>query len=295
MALKDKEPPKADIGILGGTGLYEMEGFSDVREVKLETPFGSPSDAFVTGTLEGRRVAFLSRHGRGHRFMPGDVNYRANVLGFKALGVRQVISVSSVGSLKEEIRPRDIVVADQFIDRTRRPNTFFGDGVVAHIGFAHPVCPELSGVIFRVGSGLGLRMHMGGTYVCIEGPAFSTIAESKAYRSLQADVIGMTGATEAKLFREAEICYATLNLATDYDVWREGEETVSVDLIMENLRLNIDNAKAIVRRTVAALPPEPGGGCGCESALRGAVVTAPALIPKAARERLGLILCKYLG
>lgn len=295
MALKDKEPPAADIGILGGTGLYEMEGFTDVREVRLETSFGSPSDAFVTGTLDDRRVAFLSRHGRGHRLMPGEVNYRANVLGFKTLGVRQVISVSSVGSLKEEIRPRDIVLADQFIDRTRRPNTFFGDGVVAHIGFAHPVCPELSGVLHSVGAGLGLRIHMGGAYVCIEGPAFSTVAESKAYRSLGADIIGMTGATEAKLFREAEICYATLNLVTDYDVWRDGEETVSVDLIMENLRLNIDNAKAIVRRTVAALPPEPAGACGCESALRGAVVTAPALIPKAARERLGLILGRYLG
>ena len=294
MTFVREEPPQADIGILGGTGLYVIEGIRDVREVPLDTPFGRPSDAFVTGTVEGRRVAFLSRHGRGHRFLPAEVNYRANAFGFKALGVRRVISVSSVGSLREEVRPRDIVLADQFYDRTRRANTFFGEGIVAHIGFARPVCPDLSRVLYNIGTGLGLRMHPKGIYICIEGPAFSTIAESRAYRSLGFDVIGMTGATEAKLFREAEICYATLNLVTDYDVWRENTESVSVDLIMENLRLNIDNAKALVRKAVAALPAEPGGACGCADALRGAIVSDPALVSKETKDRLRPLIGKYM-
>ena len=294
MTFVREEPPQADIGILGGTGLYEIEGIRDVREVPLDTPFGRPSDAFVTGTVEGRRVAFLSRHGRGHRFLPAEVNYRANAFGFKTLGVRRVISVSSVGSLREEVRPRDIVLADQFYDRTRRANTFFGEGIVAHIGFARPVCPDLSRVLYNIGTGLGLRMHPKGIYICIEGPAFSTIAESRAYRSLGFDVIGMTGATEAKLFREAEICYATLNLVTDYDVWRDNTESVSVDLIMENLRLNIDNAKALVRKAVAALPAEPGGACGCADALRGAIVSDPALVPKETKDRLRPLIGKYM-
>ena len=294
MTFVREEPPQADIGILGGTGLYVIEGIRDVREVPLDTPFGRPSDAFVTGTVEGRRVAFLSRHGRGHRFLPAEVNYRANAFGFKALGVRRVISVSSVGSLREEVRPRDIVLADQFYDRTRRANTFFGEGIVAHIGFARPVCPDLSRVLYNIGTGLGLRMHPKGIYICIEGPAFSTIAESRAYRSLGFDVIGMTGATEAKLFREAEICYATLNLVTDYDVWRDNTESVSVDLIMENLRLNIDNAKALVRKAVAALPAEPGGACGCADALRGAIVSDPALVSKETKDRLRPLIGKYM-
>jgi 5'-methylthioadenosine phosphorylase len=294
MALSNDELSRADIGILGGTGLYEIEGLTDVREVLLDTPFGRPSDAFVIGRVEGRRVAFLSRHGRGHRLLPAEVNYRANAFGFKTLGVRRVISVSSVGSLKEEVRPRDIVLADQFYDRTHRAHTFFGEGIVGHIGFAHPVCPDLSRVLFDIGKGLGLRMHPGGTYICIEGPAFSTIAESRTYRSWGCDVIGMTGATEAKLFREAEICYATLNLVTDYDVWRDEGESVSVDLIMENLRLNIDNAKAIVRKAVASLPAEPGTACGCAEALRGAIVTDPTLVPRETRDRLRPIIGKYL-
>jgi 5'-methylthioadenosine phosphorylase len=294
MAHSADERPGADIGILGGTGLYEIEGLRDVREITLHTPFGSPSDAFVTGAIEGRRVAFLSRHGRGHRFLPAEVNYRANAFGFKMLGVRKVISVNSVGSLKEEIRPRDIVLADQFYDRTRRPNTFFGDGIVAHIGFARPVCPDLSRVLLGIGTGLDLRMHMGGTYLCIEGPAFSTVAESRTYRSWGCDVIGMTGATEAKLFREAEICYATLNLVTDYDVWREDEETVSVDLIFENLRRNIDNAKALVREAVVALPEGSGAACGCGDALRGAIVTDPAFVSRETKDRLRPLIGKYL-
>jgi 5'-methylthioadenosine phosphorylase len=294
MSLSQDERPRADIGILGGTGLYEIEGIRDVREVRIHTPFGEPSDAYMIGTLEGRCVAFLSRHGRGHRLLPAEVNYRANAFGFKTLGVRRVISVSSVGSLKEEVRPRNIVLADQFYDRTRRANTFFGEGIVAHIGFARPVCPDLSRALYDIGTGLGLRVHPGGTYICIEGPAFSTIAESRVYRSWGCDVIGMTGATEAKLFREAEICYATLNLVTDYDVWRDEGETVSVDLIMENLRLNIDNAKAVVRGAVATLPAEPGGACGCAEALRGAIVTDPALVPREAKDRLRPIIGKYL-
>jgi 5'-methylthioadenosine phosphorylase len=293
MALAQDSGPTAEIGILGGTGLYEIDGLHDVREVPLHTPFGSPSDAYVTGTIEGRRVAFLSRHGRGHRHLPAEVNYRANAFGFKLLGVKKVISVSSVGSLKEEIRPRDIVLADQFYDRTRRPNTFFGDGIVAHIGLAKPVCPGLSRSLYEIGTGLGLRMHRGGTYICIEGPAFSTIAESRIYRSWGCDIIGMTGATEARLFREAEICYATLNLVTDYDVWRAEEESVSVELILENLFRNIDNAKAIVRKAVMAAPA-PAEACACGEALRGAIVTKPELISRETRERLKPLIGKYL-
>ena len=294
MACVQDSGPTADLGILGGTGLYEIDGLGDVREVLVHTPFGSPSDAYIVGTLEGRRVAFLSRHGRGHRLMPSEVNYRANAFGFKKLGVQRVISVSSVGSLKEEILPRDIVLADQFHDRTRRPNTFFGDGIVAHIGFARPVCPDLSRVLLGIGTGLGLRIHMGGTYLCIEGPAFSTVAESQTYRSWGCDVIGMTGATEAKLFREAEICYAALNLVTDYDVWREDEETVSVDLILENLRANVDNAKALVRKAVVELPEGPAGACGCGNALRGAIVTDPAFVSRETKDRLRPLIGKYL-
>jgi len=296
MPLKQEAPnPQADIGILGGTGLYEIDGIRDVREITLDTPFGRPSDAYITGTLEGKRVAFLSRHGRGHRLLPAEINYRANAYGFKALGVRRLISVNSVGSLKEEIRPRDIVLADQFYDRTRRPNTFFGEGIVAHIGFARPVCPDLSRDLFEAGRKLGLRMHLGGTYICIEGPAFSTIAESRIYRSWGCDVIGMTGATEARLFREAEICYSTLNLATDYDVWRADEESVSVELILENLKRNIDNAKALIKNAVAALPPAGSETCGCGEALRNTIVTDPALIPVETLENLRLIVGKYVS
>ena len=283
---------RADIGILGGTGLYEIDGIRDIREISLDTPFGKPSDVYVVGKLEGKRVAFLSRHGRGHRLMPGEINYRANTYGFKMLGVGRIISVNSVGSLKEEIRPRDIVLADQFYDRTRRQNTFFGDGIVAHISFARPVCPELSRFLYEAGKGLGLRIHLGGTYLCIEGPAFSTVAESRAYRSWGYDVIGMTGATEAKLCREAEICYSTLSLATDYDVWHVEEKSVSVELILENMRLNIGNAKAIIKAAVAALPT--GAACGCGEALRNTIVTDPALIPSGAKERLRVIIGKYV-
>jgi len=285
---------RATIGILGGTGLYHMEGLTDVREVKLTTPFGPPSDAYILGRLAGRSVAFLSRHGRGHRLLPAEVNYRANIYGFKLLGVERLISVNSVGSLREEIRPKDIVFADQFFDRTRRPNTFFGGGLVAHISFAQPVCPALSRLLYDTAVGLGVRAHLGGTYLCIEGPAFSSKAESNIYRAWGCDVIGMTSATEAKLCREAEICYATMNLATDYDVWHGTEASVSVELILENLRLNIEHAKTVIRKAVAALGPERDAACGCGEALKNTLVTSPDLIPAKVKAALRPLIGKYL-
>ncbi|MFQ6037508.1 MAG: S-methyl-5'-thioadenosine phosphorylase, partial [Candidatus Aminicenantales bacterium] len=250
MSMTDASLPEAEIGILGGTGLYEIEGIQVIQELSLDTPFGSPSDVYVIGRTGGRTIAFLNRHGRGHRILPSEINYRANILGFKMLGVSRIISVNSVGSLKEEIRPRDIVLSDQFFDRTRRKSTFFGSGIAVHISFAQPVCPELSRILFRAGEAQGVRVHSRGTYICIEGPAFSTKAESQIYRSWGCDVIGMTSATEARLCREAEMCYATLNLVTDYDVWHEEEESVSVELILENLRQNIQNAKKIIQKAL---------------------------------------------
>jgi 5'-methylthioadenosine phosphorylase len=290
----DTYMPSADIGILGGTGLYEIEGIGDVREVRLETPFGEPSDPYLIGTLEGRRVAFLSRHGQGHRLLPAEINYRANIYGFKMLGVGQVISVNSVGSLKADIRPRDIVLADQFFDRTRRQGTFFGAGIVAHISFGRPVCPDLSRSLYEAAIGLGLRAHPGGTYICIEGPAFSSKAESVTYKSWGCDIIGMTAATEARLCREAEICYATMNLVTDYDVWHAEEEAVSVELIFQNLCHNIGNARAVIKRAVAGLDPERAAACECGRALRNTIVTSPDLIPRDTRDRLRLLIGKYL-
>ncbi len=290
-----KEPlSKAEIGILGGTGLYEMEGIKDLEEIKLTTPFGDPSDAYILGTLEGKRVVFLSRHGRGHRYLPSDINYRANIYGFKLLGVSRLIAVNSCGSLKEEIKPRDIVLSDQFFDRTRRRSTFFGDGIAAHISFAQPVCPELLNYLYQAGQLLNLSIHKGGSYLCIEGPAFSTKAESKIYRLWGCDVIGMTAATEAKLSREAEICYVTINLVTDYDVWHEEEETVSVELILENLRLNIANAKALIKKALALLPPQRSNLCPCSNALANSIVTQPDLIPAEIKDKLALIIGKYL-
>jgi 5'-methylthioadenosine phosphorylase len=286
--------PRAALGILGGTGLYEIEGFRDTRELRLRTPFGEPSCAYVVGTLGGRRVAFLARHGQGHRLLPAEVNYRANIYGFKKLGVERLISVNSVGSLRAEVRPRDIAFPDQFFDRTRRTNTFFGGGIVAHVSLAQPVCPELARVLHETALGLGLRSHLGGTYVCIDGPAFSTKAESRAYRAWGGDLIGMTAATEAKLCREAEICYATMSLATDYDVWHETEEPVTVELVLQNLTANIANAKAVIRKALAALGPRREAGCDCGSALKNTIVTAPRAIPAAAKKKLGLLVDKYL-
>lgn len=286
--------PQAEIGILGGTGLYEIEGIEGVVEVKLDTPFGKTSDAFIIGLLEGKRVAFLSRHGRGHRILPSEINYRANIYGFKMLGVERVISVNSVGSLKQEIKPRDIVFSDQFFDRTRRKSSFFGEGIAAHIGFAQPVCPELSGLLFEAGGELGLRVHRGGTYICIEGPAFSSKGESNIYRSWGCDVIGMTSATEAKLCREAEICYATMNLVCDYDAWHEVEEPVSIEMILDNLKKNIDNAKGIIRKTLAVLSSQRAVGCECQEALKNCIITSPELIPSETRKKLRFIIGKYL-
>ena len=293
---KKEHAHAASIGILGGTGLYQIDGVTDVREVRVETPFGEPSDVFVTGTLEGRRVAFLSRHGRGHRLLPSEVNYRANIFGFKKVGVERIISVNSVGSLREEIRPRDIVLADQFFDRTTRRSTFFGDGLVAHVSLGHPVCSSLARHLYDTAAALGVRAHHGGTYLCMEGPGFSTKAESHVYRSWGCDVIGMTAATEAKLCREAEICYATLCLATDYDVWHESEEAVCVELIFQNMAHNIENAKAVVKKAVAGLGGEDGPGtCECRRALAGALVTDPRHVPQATREKLRLLVGKYLS
>jgi 5'-methylthioadenosine phosphorylase len=295
MAVKSaSKEPAASIGILGGTGLYEIDGVADVREARLRTPFGDPSDPFVVGTLGGRKVAFLSRHGRGHRMLPAEINYRANICGFKMLGVDRLISVNSVGSLRADIRPRDIVLADQFYDRTHRAHTFFGDGIVAHISFGQPVCPELSRAVYEAAVSLGLRAHPSGTYISIEGPAFSSRAESMIYKSWGCDVIGMTAATEAKLCREAEICYATMNLVTDYDVWHAEEEAVSVELILQNLRHNIGNAKAVIQKTIAGLGPERTDACGCGQALKNTIVTSPELIPPETRERLRLFVDKYL-
>jgi 5'-methylthioadenosine phosphorylase len=267
----------AEIGIIGGSGLYAMPGLANVREQRVETPFGDPSDAFILGELEGRKVAFLARHGRGHRILPSELNFRANIYAMKALGVERILSVSAVGSLKEEHKPTDFVVPDQFIDRTfARVGTFFGEGIVAHVGFGDPVCATVCSAIAEACAEVGVVGKRGGTYVCMEGPQFSTRAESNLYRSWGADVIGMTNLQEAKLAREAEICYATMAMVTDYDCWREGH----------------DNAAKVVRTAVARMPKERD--CACASALKYAVMTDRKAIPQAARERLGLLLEKYL-
>lgn len=286
--------PKAEIGILGGTGLYEIEGVEDVDRVELETPFGLPSDVYVLGRLEGKQVAFLNRHGQGHRILPSEINYRANVYGFKRLGVERIISVNSVGSLREEIKPRDIVFSDQFVDRTHRQNSFFGEGIAAHVSFDQPVCKVLSGVLYDAGKELGLRVHPKGTYICIEGPSFSSKGESLVYRSWGCDVIGMTSATEAKLCREAEICYSTMNLVCDYDAWHEEEDPVTIEMILENMQKNVHNAKAIIRRSLAALAPQRGDECGCGEALKNCVITDASVMPQETKERLRLILQKYI-
>lgn len=285
--------PTIKVGILGGTGLYQIEGLKNIESLELDTPFGQPSDSYLIGELEGVRVAFLSRHGRGHRLLPAEVNYRANIFGFKILGVERLISVNSVGSLKEEIKPRDLVLADQFIDRTHRPNTFFGGGVVAHISLADPVCPVLSHHLYETARGLNLAVHPRGTYVCIEGPAFSTRAESIVYRQLQAEVIGMTAATEARLAREAEICYVSMNLVTDYDVWKSEEETVSVELVLENLKYNIEHARAVIKQAVATIQKIENTDCPCRHALKNAIVTRPEARDKETEKKLEPLIGKY--
>ena len=281
----------AKVGVIGGSGFYEL--LSDARELAIETPFGAPSDSFFVGQISGVDVAFLPRHGRGHRILPGEINYRANIWGMKALGVQYVLSASAVGSLREELAPLDIVVPDQLFDRTRdRPSTFFGDGVVVHVGFADPFCATLSQAIIAAGTAVGATMHTGGTYVCMEGPQFSTRAESCAYRQLGCDIIGMTNLQEAKLAREAELCYATMALVTDYDCWFEGEEDVTLEQVLSNVKRNVETAQAIVRKIVPALDLECD--CGCRHAVEFAINTPADLIPEATRQKLDLLIGKYL-
>ena len=287
-------PGASPVGLIGGSGLYALAGIDTPREVRVDTPFGEPSDALITGSVGGRSVVFLARHGRQHGFIPSDVNYRANVYALKALGVTRILSASAVGSMKETIHPRDVVLPDQFIDRTRgRPATFFGAGIAAHVGFADPVCPELRGALRDAARASGARAHDGGTYLCMEGPAFSTRAESILYRSWGVSVIGMTNVTEAKLAREAEICYATLALVTDYDCWHEDEADVSVTGVLDNLRANASLAAETLRAAVLALP-EGRDACACGEALRHALITPPDAVSAAARARLGVLLDKYI-
>jgi 5'-methylthioadenosine phosphorylase len=291
-AARAKAGVEPALGIIGGSGLYEMEGIEDLRWVRVRTPFGDPSDAYCTGRLGDRRVIFLPRHGRGHRFTPTEINYRANIYGLKALGARWIISVSAVGSMKEEIRPLDLVVPDQFYDHTRRRvSTFFGDGIVGHVGMAEPVCPALGDLLETGGREAGARVHRGGTYICIEGPQFSTKGESQIYRRWGVSVIGMTNMPEAKLAREAELCYATLALATDYDVWHESHAAVTVEAVVANLLKNVATAKVVLKRVI----PRVGKTCGagCTDALASAVITPPKAFPPRTRKRLGLLLDRY--
>ena len=287
-----REPVR--IGIIGGSGLYTMPGLTEVRELRVKTPFGEPSDALVTGTLEGKRVVFLARHGRGHRVLPSEINFRANIYALKLLGVERIISVSAVGSLKEELQPMEFLIPDQFFDRTwRRANTFFGQGLVAHVTFDKPTCAQLSGVLADACNRAGVRVHCGGTYICIEGPQFSTLAEAHVHRQLRFDVIGMTNVTEAKLAREAEICYATVAMITDYDCWHPQHDSVTVAQIIHNLQRNAENAQNVIRAAVRAMPAERA--CKCGSALAHAIVTERSRIPAATRKRLAAIVGKYLS
>ena len=282
------------IGIIGGSGLYEMEGLTDVGEVPVETPFGDPSDRYRTGSIDGHPLAFLARHGRGHTISPSDLNFRANIYGFKKLGVERILSASAVGSLKEEHHPLDILLPDQFFDRTRtRVSTFFGEGLVAHVGFADPICHSLSDIVMSAGAKAGIPVKRGGTYLCMEGPQFSTKAESLTYRSWGMDVIGMTNLQEAKLAREAEICYTTIALVTDYDCWHPQHHAVTVREIIANLQKNSMHAQQIIREAVKLLPEERT--CRCGQALEHALITDPAQIPAKTRERLALLVDKYLS
>jgi 5'-methylthioadenosine phosphorylase len=288
---------QAKIGVIGGSGLYQMTALTDVEEVRMETPFGDPSDAFIVGTLGGLRVAFLPRHGRGHRLLPTEINFRANIYAMKLLGVERIISASAVGSLREELKPMDIVIPDQFFDRTRRRvSTFFGEGIAAHVTFSHPVCEEMCDALEQAARAnlKGIDIHRGGTYLCMEGPAFSTKAESEVYRSWGMSVIGMTNLQEAKLAREAEICYATMALVTDYDCWHPEHDSVTVEMVIDYLNRNSENAQSLVAATVASLA-ETEARCKCRHALRHAIITAPDKIAPEARERLKAIIGKYVS
>jgi 5'-methylthioadenosine phosphorylase len=285
---------RAAIGIIGGSGLYEMEGLQEMREVAVETPFGKPSDAFILGRLEGREVAFLARHARGHRLLPSELPFRANIWALKSLGVEHILSVSAVGSLKEKYEPLHMVIPDQFVDRTfRRDSTFFGRGLVGHVAFAHPFCARLSTLMAEACREAGATCHVGGTYVCMEGPQFSTLAESRLYRSWDMDLVGMTNLQEAKLAREAEICYVTLAMVTDYDCWHPDHDSVTVEQVVAVLTQNTARAKAVLKAAVRRLPPGPRD-CPCARALESALMTPAGLVPEQTKRDLAPIIGKYL-
>jgi 5'-methylthioadenosine phosphorylase len=284
---------QVQIGVIGGSGLYEMPDLTDREERRISTPFGEPSGPYVIGTLRRRRVAFLARHGAGHRLLPSELNFRANIFGFKTLGVEWILSASAVGSLKEDYAPLHLVIPDQFLDRTAgRVSTFFGRGIAAHVAFAHPICPSLSSVAYESATAAGATVHKGGTYVCMEGPQFSTLAESKLYRAWGMDVIGMTNLQEAKLAREAEICYVTIALVTDYDSWHPGHDSVTVDMVIATLTQNVKTAQHVIANSVERLPIERT--CGCGGALAAAIITRPDAIPADVRRELAPIIGKYL-
>lgn len=292
--VKSKGGAAPTIGIIGGSGLYSMSGLSEVREVRVKTPFGDPSDVIVVGTLEGKRVAFLARHGRGHRILPSEINFRANICALKQLGVERIISASAVGSLQEDLRPGEFLIADQFVDRTKsRISTFFGGGVVAHVTFDKPTCSQLSSVLADASERSGVKVHRRGTYVCIEGPQFSTLAEAHVHRQLRFEVIGMTNVTEAKLAREAELCYATIAMITDYDCWHPEHESVTGAQIIATLNQNAENAQKVLKEAVRTMPEQRI--CKCGSALKHALITDPKVIPAATKKHLAPILGKYLG
>jgi 5'-methylthioadenosine phosphorylase len=285
---------QAAIGIIGGSGLYSMRGLTDMREVRVKTPFGDPSEAIVLGNLEGKNVAFLARHGRGHRILPTEINYRANIYALKLLGVERVISVSAVGSLQEDLRPGEFLVPDQFVDRTKhRISTFFGDGLVAHVSFAHPTCAQVSSVLADASVHCGVMVHRRGTYICMEGPQFSTLAEAHMHRQLHFEVIGMTNVTEAKLAREAELCYSTIAMITDYDCWHPEHESVTATQIIATLTQNAENAQKVLREAIRALPTDRA--CKCGDALRHALITDMKLVPAVTKKRLAAIIGKYIS
>jgi 5'-methylthioadenosine phosphorylase len=290
---QSKTATQASIGIIGGSGLYSMAGLTSPREIKVKTPFGEPSEAIVLGTLEGKRVAFLARHGRGHRILPGEINYRANIYAMKLLGVERIISVSAVGSLQEDLRPGEFLVPDQFVDRTRhRVSTFFGEGLVAHVSFAHPTCPQVSAALADASVHCGVKVHRRGTYICMEGPQFSTLAEANMHRQLHFEVVGMTNATEAKLAREAELCYSTIAMITDYDCWHPEHESVTAAQIIALLNQNAENAQRVLREAVRSLAESRS--CKCGAALQHALVTDMKLVPPATKKRLAAIIAKYI-
>jgi 5'-methylthioadenosine phosphorylase len=293
-SVRAKSSAMASIGIIGGSGLYSMGSLKDVREIRVRTPFGDPSDAIVLGTLEGKRVAFLARHARGHRLLPSEINFRANICAMKQLGVERIISVSAVGSLQEGLKPGEFLVPDQFFDRTKqRVSTFFGDGLVAHVTFDKPTCPQVSAVLVDASLRCDVKAHSRGTYVCIEGPQFSTLAEAHVHRQLRFEVIGMTNVTEAKLAREAELCYSTIAMITDYDCWHPEHASVTVAQIIATLNQNAENALRVLREAVRSMPVERT--CKCGSALRHALITDPKLVPAKTKKRLSVIIGKYLS